>query len=198
MVPSERLMQDFRAGREPAFNHIMQQHLRALTFHAYRLCRNKEVAEDIASETFTKLWQAKANFETETNVRAFLYITARNACLDYVRSAQRRREGQQDELDEGLVNPGTDPLTHLIHAELIQSLVEEIARLPERQGDVFRMSYLDGLTTDEICERLGITPNAVFLAKKKATAAIRKAFAGRDLYLCIALSSLLGDGGLVN
>lgn len=194
MAHGDQLMQDFRAGREPAFNHFMRQHLRALTFHAYQLCRSKEVAEDIVSETFTKLWQAKANFETETNIKAFLYITARNACLDYVRSAQRRRGSQQDELDEGLVNPGTDPLTHLIHAELIQSVVEEIARLPERQGEVFRMTYLEGLNTDEICAQLGITPNAVFLARKKAIAAIRKAFAGRDLYLWLALSGLLGDG----
>ncbi|PPK99362.1 RNA polymerase sigma factor [Parapedobacter indicus] len=198
MDDNQRLMQDFRDGRGHAFDRLMKQFVKPLTWHVYRLCRNKEVAEDIVAETFAKLWKTRENFGTEANVKSFLYIAARNASLDYLGSVQRRVAVRQGELDEDLVSRDIDPLTHIIHAELIQALVEETARLPERQGDVFRMTYLEGLTTEEICHLLGITPNAVFLAKKKATAAIRKAFAGRYLHLYLALVSLLSRGGQVN
>ncbi|SRR5690606_14858450 len=191
MNKQDHLMYNFRAGSQIAFRHFMKQHLHALTFHAYRLCRNKEVSEEIVADTFSKLWQRKDNFDNETSIKSFLYITTRNACLDYIRSAQQRTSSQSVELEEDLILQDIDPLTHLIHAELIQSLVNEINRLPQRQGDVFRMTYLDGFTTDEICTRLGITPNAVFVAKKKATAKLRKVFSERELFTCLIIIQLL-------
>jgi len=191
MTNLDHLMYNFRAGNETAFRHFMKQHLNALTFHAYRLCRNKEIAEEIVSDTFSKLWQLKGNFENEINIKSFLYITTRNACLDHIRSVQNRTNSQSVELDEDLVLSESDPLTHLIHAELIRSLINEINRLPQRQGDVFRMVYLEGLTTDEICARLNITPNAVFVAKKKATATIRKVFFKRGLFMYLMLTQFL-------
>lgn len=185
------LMDDFRAGSEIAFQHFMKRHVHALTFHAYRLCRNKEVAEELVADTFSKLWQRKENFETELNIKSFLYITTRNACFDYNKSVLQRSSSKSIELDESLILTETDPLTHLIHEELIQLLVKEIEKLPERQSEVFRMHYFEGLTTDEICIKLNATPNAVFLAKKKATDTIRKIFAGRDIFTYLILTQLL-------
>ncbi len=184
-------MYDFREGNETAFKHFMKQHLNALTFHAYKICRNKEVAEEIVADTFSKLWLRKDNFKSEINIKSFLYITTRNACLDYVQSVKHKQNSLSIELDESLVMQDTDPLTNLIHAEVIKSLVEEINKLPQRQGDVFRMFYLDGLTTDEICSHLNITPNAVFLAKNKAVATIRKVFSDKDIFIYLILLKLL-------
>ncbi len=190
MTKANHLMYDFRAGNEIAFRHFMKQHLHTLTFYAYKICRSKEVAEEIVADTFSKLWQRKDNFESEISIKSFLYITTRNACLDYLRSVQQRTSSLSVELVEDLVLRDTDPLTHLIHAELIKSLVNEIERLPQRQGDVFRMYYLEGLNTDEICTRLNVTPNAVFVAKKKATATIRKIFSKKDLLAYLILTQL--------
>ncbi|WP_343531922.1 sigma-70 family RNA polymerase sigma factor [Pedobacter sp.] len=191
MKKSDDLMYDFRAGSEIAFKHFMKQHIHALTFHAYKICRSKEVAEEIVADTFSKLWQRKDHFESEINIKSFLYITTRNACFDHIKSAKQQNNKLSVELNEDLILRDTDPLTHLIHAELIKLLVEEINQLPQRQGDVFRMFYLEGLTTDEICIRLNVTPNAVFLAKKKAIAAIRDVFSRKDLFAYILLSKLL-------
>ncbi|MDQ8003172.1 MAG: sigma-70 family RNA polymerase sigma factor [Pedobacter sp.] len=188
MSRTDNLMDDFRTGSEIAFQYVMKQHLHALTFHAYKICRNKETAEEIVADTFSKLWQRKENFENESNIKSFLYITTRNACFDYLKSAVQQAKNLSVELDEDLMLNDNDPLTHLIHAEVIKSLFQEINRLPHRQQDVFKMHYLEGLTTDEICNRLNVTPNAVFVAKKKALAAIRKTFVGKDLlaYLIFA------------
>lgn len=184
-------MDSFRAGSEVAFRRFMSQHLQALTFHAYRFCHNKEVAEEIVADSFSKLWQRKDNFENEASIKSFLYITTRNASLDYVRSAQQRASSQSVELEDDLILQETDPLTHMIHAELIQSLINEINKLPQRQGDVFRMIYLEGFTTDEICAQLSITPNAVFVAKKKALTTLRKVFSERELFICLLFTQLL-------
>ena len=191
MSSDNHLMFDFRAGSEIAFQHFMKQHINALTFHAYRICRNKEVAEEIVADTFSKLWQRKESFEQEINIKSFLYITTRNACFDYMGSVQKRKVSQSVELDESLILREVDPLTNLIHAELIKSLMEEIKKLPERQAAVFTMHHFEGLSTDEICMRLAVTPNAVFVAKKKATDTIRKIFSERDVFMQLLVLQLL-------
>ena len=184
-------MHDFRAGSEIAFQHFMKQHLHALTFHAFRICRNKELAEEIVADTFSKLWQRKESFEQEINIKSFLYITTRNACFDYMGSVQKRTSSQSVELDESLILREADPLTNLIHAELIQSLMEVIKNLPERQSAVFTLHHFEGLSTEEICVRLDVTPNAVFVAKKKATDTIRRIFSERDVFIQLLVLQLL-------
>jgi len=190
MVDGKRSFDKFRDGSELAFRQVMNQHIHALTFHAYKICRNKEVAEEIVADTFAKLWRLRGDFETESNVRAFLYIATRNGCRDYLRSARRKLDEQTTELDDEVEEDRRDPLTQMIHAELIHSLVTEVAKLPVRQGEVFRMTYFENLTTEEICDRLGITRNAVFLARKKATARLRKIFGDRQLGILFLLLSL--------
>lgn len=193
MKKPEELMYDFRSGSEIAFEYVMKEHLHALTFHAYKICRDKETAEEIVADTFSKLWQRKENFADETKIKSFLYITTRNACFDYLKSAVQRAKSLAMELDNDLILKETDPLTHLIHAEVIKLVFKEIKNLPERQQDVFKMVYFEGLTTDEICDRLSVTPNAVFVAKKKALATIRKVFAGKDPFTYLILTTLFLD-----
>lgn len=180
-------MQNFRAGDEITFQHFMKRHLRALTFHAYRICLNQEVAEEIVADTFSKLWERKAYFESELKIKSFLYITTRNACFDYIRSASKKQSSRLEELDGELVLKETDALTHLIHAELIQSLIEQVQYLPPRQRSVFNLFYLEGMSTEEICATLDCTPNAVFVAKKKAMRTIRKLFVESEMLISISL-----------
>ena len=193
MKKPDDLMYNFRAGNEIAFQHVMKQHLHALTFHAYKICHNKETAEEIVADTFSKLWQRKENFQNETNIKSFLYISTRNACFDYLKSAMQQAKNRTVELDDDLILRDKDPLTHLIHSEVIKLVFQEINNLPQRQQDVFKMLYLEWLTTEEICKRLDVTPNAVYVAKKKALATIRKVFAGKDPFAYLILTALLGD-----
>lgn len=194
MDKSDHLMEGFRAGDEVAFRQIMTEYLHALTFHVYKICKHKEAAEEIVSDTFSKLWERRESFQTETNIKAFLYIAARNATLDYIRSSEYKRSHSQTlidpnfELEEALIMEN-DPLTHLIHAELIQSLIREVDRLPERQKEVFRMLYFEQLDIDEVCTSLNISPNAVYIAKKKALVTLRKVFSDQEWILLLLLFS---------
>ncbi len=177
----------FREGNYSAFSYIMAKHIHALTFHAYKYCKSKEVAEEIVADSFTKLWERRENFESELNVKAFLYLTTRNACLDYLKSQLAAKSKLYLPLEDNLLHDAVDPLTHLIHAELIKELHEEIKNLPQRQAQVFTMSYLEGASSTEICEKLNITPNAFYIAKKKATDAIKKVFSEEMLLILIAI-----------
>jgi RNA polymerase sigma-70 factor (ECF subfamily) len=78
------------AGDEPAFTALVERHRRELHVHCYRMLGSFDEAEDVVQETFLRAWRRRDGFEAGSNVRAWLYRIATNACLDALRRSRRR------------------------------------------------------------------------------------------------------------
>jgi RNA polymerase sigma-70 factor (ECF subfamily) len=165
----------------------MSQFGEQLRFFAYRITNNKEISEEIVSESFYKLWQGREKAVSVEAIKSFLYLITRNACYDYTGSAYQRRTVLEQEyvLDREVFVP--DILSHIIYAELIGQIVAELENLPKQQAEVFRMSYLEGMKTEEICEKLGTSATSVYFARSKALSTLRMAFKEKNISLYSAL-----------
>ncbi len=181
-------------GYQQGLQYFMQQHLRALTYFAQRIVKEVAVAEEIVQDSFLKVWESRGRFESAENVKAFLYIATRNACLNHLDSASTRRRAQSAELSEDLQQSGNDVLTGMIHAEAIALIHAELERLPIQQATVFRLTYFDDLTTEEICQTLGISANAMFLARSRATQKLQGIFKGKNLLYYLVFLQMLIKG----
>ncbi len=170
-----------KKGRQQGLRYFMQRHMRALTYFAQNLVNDTAVAEEIVQDCFVKVWESRERFVSNENVKAFLYIATRNACINHLNAYATKRQAESEELSEGLAIADHDVLTRMIHAETITRIHAELDRLPPQQATVFRLSYFEGFTTDEICRTLGISNNAVFLARSRATQALRLIFKGKGL-----------------
>lgn len=186
METTDRYVQLLRTGDQLALDHYIREHIRPLTFFAAKLVRSEAVAEEITGDSFLKLWEARDRFETPAHIQSFLYKITKNACLNHLASP-KNRVSHHAELDENLPSPDADTFTKIVHAELIQQLYEEVEKLPGQQATIFRMSYLEGYSTEEICAALETTPNNVFYAKSKALATLRQVLKGRDMLVLLAL-----------
>ena len=182
-----------RQGSQRGLKYVMEQHMRALTYFAFRMVKDDTVAEEIVQDGFVKVWEARERFASPEKLKAFLFIAARNACLNYLESASYRQSGLVDTLAEDLPHLGNDVLTTIIHAETIALIHAELKNLPDQQAAVFRLVYFDGLTTDEICQRLNITPNAVFLARSRATKVLQRLFKGKDALIYLAFLTFVAE-----
>lgn len=149
------------------------------------------VAEEIVQDTFVKLWIRRSYFEKPTAVKAFLYIATKNACLNHLKSPRNRYVGDIEDVADVLYGDDRDLLTQMIHAELVAELYRELQRLPEQYARIFRMTYFEEKTTEEICASLDISPNAVFTARSKATKLLRRLFKEKDLWLYLGLIQLI-------
>jgi len=197
MAGSEKYLHELHDGRESGLHHFIQLHSKPLRFFAYNIIRSKEAAEEIVSDVFFKLWSGRERFATAEKIKAFLYIATRNACYDYLDSPKNRIHYDVDIIDQ-LQHPQSDILAGIIETELVELVYQEINQLPEQQAAVFRMSYMEGMATDEICDALGITANAVFLARSRALAKLRTTFKGRQLICYLPFLYWVGVDRWVN
>jgi RNA polymerase sigma-70 factor (family 1) len=181
------IIHEFKKGDPQAFTAFFQFHYRPLCYFATQLTGSSAEAEDIVKDTFVKLWYKHADFENPQNIKAFLYITTRNACLNFLRH-QQVKESSRKELIYLEASRGDElVLNQLIRTELLQEIYAEIEKLPEKRREVFKMAYLDGLKNDEIADHLGISIHTVKEHKGKALSFLRIRFSDQQIILFILL-----------
>ena len=143
-----------------------------LCFFAKRLVENDGEGEDIAADSFVKLLNRNNSFETLPNIKAFLYITTRNACLNYLRSSQRQH-AEKREMSRMSDKTDEHALSHMVHAEVLREVEFEIEQLPNRCKEIFKLIYYERRAADEIAAMLGISINTVWVQRAKAIQLIR-------------------------
>jgi RNA polymerase sigma-70 factor (ECF subfamily) len=117
--------------------------------------------DDIIQEAYVRVWQAKLEGELRSP-KAFLFATARNLALDYLRRHHvTRTDGLvENELANVLDDGDTIPETVSRNQELAL-LTEAIQTLPERCRQIFTLRAVYGMTQREIGEKLGISDRTV-------------------------------------
>ncbi len=186
-VPTIQYLKMLHAGDETGLRYFMSVHGEHLRFFAYKITKNKEVSEEIVSESFCKLWQGREKSKSVEAVKSFLYLVTRNACYDHIGSSYHKTVDLGEELLWDAIEERKDILTHIIYTELIGQIVAELEKLPKQQAEVFRLSYLEGMDTHEICETLGTTASSVYFARSKAISTLRVVFKEKDFSIYFAL-----------
>jgi RNA polymerase sigma-70 factor (ECF subfamily) len=84
------LIDQFKQGNSRAYMAIYNLCSPAVYYFARRFVRDREVAEDIAADSFIRLYRLHANFDSLPTIQSFLRVTTRNACLNYLRDLRSR------------------------------------------------------------------------------------------------------------
>ena len=122
---------------------------------AYRLLCNSQDAEDLVQDVFLKLWQKRDTLPTDGNPAGFCITLTRNLCVDRLRRQHLQIvEHEPQESDAPKSGSGED---ELISAESTSTLMNLIARLPERQRIVMVMRDVEGLDYADIAASTGLT-----------------------------------------
>src|SRR5699024_430621 len=82
------IIEQFHKGAETGLKAAMNLYNRPLMYFAMQYVKKQEVAEEVVSDVFIKLWENRNRFENLNKLRAFLYISVKNASLNHVRTAE--------------------------------------------------------------------------------------------------------------
>lgn len=162
-------------GDEQAISYFFDLHYKALCFFADRLIHHEEEAEDIVARCFVLLWERRTNFITVDNIKAFLYKTCWNDCMNFIRDSKRRVAHQ--EIYAGQITEREEYILQgIIRAEFLQILSQEIDLLPERPRDIFKLIYFEGKKLNEIALELDLSIQTVRNHKTRAIDLLKTSF----------------------
>ncbi|MGK6350158.1 RNA polymerase sigma factor [Parapedobacter sp. DT-150] len=186
------LIHDLQQGREEGLTAAYRLYNRSLMYFAMQYVKTREAAEEIVADTFIKVWKLRTRFESLDKLRAFLYISTKNACLNHLRTPGTSVVLDPIEEAEYLLSEDTDAFTRMVRTELLKTIFEEASMLPAKQRDVFNLTYLEDLTAEEISEKLNMSTAAVYINRSRAVAALRNSLRLKDsLYLLALLHPFL-------
>jgi len=115
------------------------------------------MAEDIAQDTFLKLWETRSKIDKRT-VKAYLYTIAQNITINQQkRNTLKYKFQKKPTVDRDYDTP--EKLAEMQEYE--QKLNSVIAMLPDGGREVFLMNRLEDLTYNEIAQRIGLSVKAV-------------------------------------
>jgi RNA polymerase sigma-70 factor (ECF subfamily) len=180
------LLERARQGDQAALADIIERHQKTVYNVALRMCGNVYDAEETLQETFLNAIKALPNFEGRSRVSTWLYRIASNACL-----TRRRREASRPNLvsvdevaaeanETGDFRPkyfidwSQKPEDEVLDAELSQVMEEAIIQLPPNLRIVFIWRDLEGLSTQETAEVLGLSESAVKVRLHRARLKLRE------------------------
>jgi RNA polymerase sigma-70 factor (family 1) len=179
LLPDDDTADRLRAGDEDAFRHIMDGYFPIITHFALRIVGNRAAAEDIAEETFIKLWQGRERVTHFQSVKAFLFIAARNGCLNELRSGKNLARREQVFAGSGEEEEAID--REIIRAEVWAEIWRAADQLPGKMREVFRLGFVEGLPNREIAKVLGVSVNTVKGQKARALELLREKLKGSDI-----------------
>lgn len=181
----DKLIKQFKKGDREALTKVYNMWFPDLCYFAYRITDNLAEAEDITAATLQMLLSRHDQFEGIMNVRAFLYITVRNKCLDYLNFVKRQKTSHK-ELNEIQGDTENYVLLEIIQGELIKEIYEEIERLPLKRKEVVKLFFIEGLDITDIAEKLKMSPGAVSTTKSRALDQLRTVIFNKKILLPIS------------
>ena len=156
----EELIESCRRGDPEAFRALFEMYKDRVYSVALRYSGDATLAQDIAQETFVKLFSTIGSFRGDSRFESWLYRLVVNSCFDH-----KRRPHSLMPLFDGLRSvlrtPSASALDEMLRNETSVQLKSVIASLPPDQRMVIVLRYTQGLSYDEIAEIMGCSAGTV-------------------------------------
>ena len=168
------LFRQIAEGNEAAFRKVYYHYYRQLHGFLLHIVKSEPVTEEIVQETFTRLWEHRVSLADKGYSAPWLFRVAANLGYDHLKKAANESK-LYHLLSQAPADLSANNVTE--HIETIQGnhlLEQAISQLPEQRQIIFRLSRLEGLSHQEIAERLHISPNTVKNQLVTALKAVRQ------------------------
>ena len=151
------LMRRVGAGDGAAYRALVERHLRPIVAFARRTLDDSAEAEDVAQETFLRLWSGAGAWRAEARLSTWLHRVAYNLCVDRLR---RRRELPTARLPER-PHPAEGPLAARQRRQVAAAVEQALAALPERQRTALALVHYQELGNIEAAQVMEVSVEAL-------------------------------------
>lgn len=167
-----------RTGDTAAFEAMFRAYTPALAGFVFGYLRSPDEAQELVQDLFLWIWEHRHEWEVPGSLRTYLYKSARNRALSWLRHRRVEREFQERITREGALGRADHRRVETDQAlatqELSGALERAVAGLPDRCREVFELNRRQHLSYAEIAELLEISPKTVEVHMGRALAYLRR------------------------
>lgn len=173
------LIEAIHGGDRRAFETLFQMHYAPLCKYAMSIVHSEEIAEDIVSDFFVKLWEDPIVIKANTSLKGYIFRSIHNSCINYMTRHHKNFKGLDAETIDKLNKliprfQESDTIAWLNAEELSERLDDAVKTLPTECGRIFKMSRQEGLSHKEIAQQLKISKNTVKVQIFRALSKLRE------------------------
>jgi RNA polymerase sigma-70 factor (ECF subfamily) len=156
--PDVDLVKRMGTGDTDALAILLERYWASLVRYANGILGSRDEAEDVALETFERLWERRDAWRVDESVLPLLLRITRNMSLDSLRRSATR-EGVTDNLPRSPSPPTPSDTTE---NDEIKALVSQaLDCLPDRRREALILARIHGLSRKEVAEVMGLAPQTV-------------------------------------
>ena len=182
------LIQAINSGQTDQFHDLVKRYEQKLYNFSLRMCRDHSDAEDMIQETFLNVFRYLKDFRYETKFKNWLYKVAASTCIKKRRKSKFAPEkelslddfhpGDQAEVPDHVPDWALMPLDKLLNQELSATINQAILTLPKKYRLVVVLRDIEGFSTAETAQILGISPSNVKVRLHRARLYLRDKLKG--------------------
>ena len=150
-MDDETAIEKCRNGEQEAFRHLVERYQRQALGHATTILGSRDDAQDAAQEAFIDAFRALKTFDRSRPFYPWFYVLLRNRCY---KIAARKRETES--MDEAVIVASDSA-----RSEEIRALENALLSLDMEDREILTLKYFDGLSYNELAERLQIPKGTV-------------------------------------
>ncbi len=150
--------------------------------YAVARVNDSEIAKDLVQETFFAGLNSAKNYKGDASERTWLIAILKRKVIDYYRKINSKKgkaevrmnysagsEAEGDWMEEQVADPSSNFENDAIENEELGLAIQNcISKLPKKQSLVFTMKTIRGMSTEDICNELGINPSNLWVMIHRA------------------------------
>ncbi|MEI7906672.1 MAG: sigma-70 family RNA polymerase sigma factor [Bacteroidota bacterium] len=169
-INEKELIARVKNGDERAFAQLVKLYEQTVWGFAFKLCRNKEKADESYQDTFINVYRKIDQFDSRSKFSTWLYTIVSNNCL--MNRRKRKMDGLLESLDDApdvgnedvqkqLAVWDDSPIDTMMNKEMREQMDAAIQELPDEYKVVFVLRDLEDKTAEETAKILNLTVPAV-------------------------------------
>lgn len=171
------IIEQAKGGDQKAFTYLYNKYYKLIRLVIWEIVRNDDVADDLASVTFTKAFDKIDTYIKHISFEMWLKKIASNTAIDYIRRIKDETTNHYVDSDDSFIeleSSETDPESKMLKKEALKKLSEALLLIRSSYRDILEMRYLEDLSYREIADRLSVPEGTVKSDLHKAKRKLRE------------------------